>query len=106
MNRQYLYLFSFLVLILPALGFIFYKGHKKLNKHWHVPIYIGFVGLVFAASEGVAFNWQLWKYNPDYTLPARIFNVQAETYVLNFLLFAFIACCTVILMSRKRKSRK
>lgn len=101
MNLHYLYLVSFLIIILPSFIILFYLGHKRLSKYWHVPLYVGGIGFIFAASEGIAFNWQLWADNEKYILPYRFLNAQIETYLLNFLLFTAIACSTVIMVKRK-----
>jgi hypothetical protein len=106
MNKHYFYLISYLVILIPVLAFLLYKGHRKLSKHWHVPLYLGLVGLIFASSEGVAFNWGVWSDNPSYVLPFRLLNAQIETYLLNFLVFAAIASSTVIMMGRRQRLKK
>jgi lycopene cyclase domain-containing protein len=105
MNMSFLYLVSFLVILIPALLLLFTWGHKRLSKHWHVIVYVGLIGVIFAASESIALKWQLWQYNDFYILPTRIFNAQLETYILNLLVFMAIACSTILLMRKSKKSK-
>lgn len=106
MNAHLLYLASFIALLIPVFACLILFGEKDIKIHWKVILAVSIVGLTYAAAEGVALSWNIWQDNPNYILGHRIFNAQVETYLLNFLLFGAIASSTVILMDRKRKSKK
>ena len=106
MNTHLFYLVSFIVILIPVYACLIKFGEEDIKIHWRVVLAVAIVGLIYAATEGIAFSWKLWADNPKYTIDHRFLNTQLETYLLNFLVFGAIACSTVILMDRKQKKRK
>ncbi|MDO8591753.1 MAG: hypothetical protein Q7R60_02400 [bacterium] len=106
MSPHLLYLASFIALLIPVFACLIVFGERDIKIHWKVIATVSVIGILYGAAEGIALSWNIWQDNPSYILGHKIFNAQIETYLLNFLLFGAIASSTVILMDRKRKSKK
>ena len=106
--RHAAYLLSILIFCGVPLILVWRYERRILKRYELLILSVMFIGVLYAASEYFALQWQAWRYNPDRIFDIRI-GAEIETYVLGGGTFSLISAATIVfaaLVDRRRGATK